>query len=206
MQLPGRDPAGPQRPHTDARTLIPELHAALVPLLAEPFALYGHSLGALVAFELARALRAADGPEPLALFVSGRRAPQVPLSVPALCDLPEDALVPRLIELGGTSPELIRRPEWLRYFIPVMRADLEVSDRYAYSPGEPLACPLFAFKGADDPIVSESDFAAWRAQAGGNVEGDRAAGPALSPPEAIALLQTAIVARLGELVARAVPA
>jgi medium-chain acyl-[acyl-carrier-protein] hydrolase len=206
VQLPGRDPAGPRRPHTDVAVLIPELRESLAPLLVEPFALYGHSLGALVAFELARALRAHGGPEPLALFVSGRRAPQVPLSMTALCDLPEERLIPRLVELGGLSPELIRKPEWLRYFIPVMRADLEVSDHYAYTADAPLACPLFAFKGADDPIVSESDFVGWRAQAGGAFEAAVLPGRHFLPPDAVALLQAAIAAKLGELTARAVPA
>lgn len=202
VQLPGRDPAGSQRPHTEVATLIPELRAALAPVLAEPFALYGHSLGALVAFELARTLRAAGGPAPLALFVSGRRAPQAPLAMAALCDLPEEQLVPRLIELGGMSPELIRKPEWLRYFIPVMRADLEVSDRYAYTPGAPLECPLFAFKGAHDPIVSDEEFLAWGAQAGGAFEATVLPGRHFLPPEAVALLQAAIVARLSELALR----
>ena len=203
VQLPGRDPAGPERPHTDVRALIPELRAQLAPVLAGPFAFYGHSLGALVAFELARALRAAGGPAPAALFVSGRRAPQVPLSMAALYDLPEDRLIPRLVELGGVSPELIRNPKYLRYFIPVMRADLQVSDRYDHAPGAPLDLPLFAFKGADDPIVSEADFLAWGAQAGGAFEATVLPGRHFLPPEAIALLQAAIVARLSALAPRA---
>ncbi len=206
VQLPGRDPAGPERTHTQVATLIPGLLEKLAPVFAGPFALYGHSLGALVAFELARALRAAGGPAPLALFVSGRRAPQVPLSMPALCDLPEDRLIPCLIELGGMSPELIRKPEWMRYFIPVMRADLAVSDHYDYPPGAPLECPLFAFKGAADPIVSQSDFDGWAAQAGGAFEATVLPGRHFLPPEAIALLQAAIAARLSELAPRAVPA
>ncbi len=199
VQLPGRDPAGREPRHTRVQTLLPELYPRLVPLLDRPFALYGHSLGALVAFELARALRAAGEPAPLALFVSGRRAPQMPLALQALHDMPEHLLIPRLIDLGGIARELADNHKWLSYFLPVMRSDLEISDRYAYTPGEPLACPIFAFKGEADPLVTEAESHAWRAQTSGAFAHAALPGRHFCPPAATALLQAAIAERLSAL-------
>jgi medium-chain acyl-[acyl-carrier-protein] hydrolase len=167
VQFPGRALTAGERPHTTIDGMLPELWRVLAPLLDRPFALYGHSLGALVAYEFARHARALGLGEPEALFVSGRRAPQWPLSRPPLFDLPVPRLIAELTALGGMPDVLLKHRKWLGYLLPALRADLQMTDRYVHKAGEPLGCPLFAFRGAADSMVSEPQLDAWRAQTSG---------------------------------------
>lgn len=169
VQLPGRDPDSGIKPYIKAQSLAPELLRAISRYLHQsqnslPYAFYGHSLGAIVAFELARTIRANGLPEPVAMFVSGRRAPQLPLSFPALCLMPELELIEKLGEMGGMSKALLSNSKWCRYFLPTMRADLEMSDLYQYEPGLPFCYPIYAFKGNNDPILNDHEVQAWEEQ------------------------------------------
>jgi medium-chain acyl-[acyl-carrier-protein] hydrolase len=124
-------------------------------------------MGALVCFELARSLRDRKGPLPIGLTVSGRRAPQCGLSMKALSLLPDHELIAALPTLGGVTAELLSDPRWAPRFLPTVRADLAVSDLYVYQPQPPLACPILAFKGENDPILTTAELAAWRHQTEG---------------------------------------
>lgn len=167
-QLPGREDNLARPPLTTMEELIPELFAQAGPLLDRPLAIYGHSMGALVAFELTRKLRRRGCRSPLALFVSGRRAPHKPLRRTLLHRLPEPDLVAHLYKMGGTSPALLEKPKWRQRFLPTMRADLELSDIYSYREEPPLACPLHAFLGETDDEMHREDWEAWSEQAAGD--------------------------------------
>ncbi|MFB9463157.1 thioesterase II family protein [Streptomyces cinereospinus] len=132
-----------------------------------PLALFGHSMGATVAYEVARALEAA-GRTVHHLFASGARAPQLNVPDPAAATTWDEAAVVRtLIELGGTDPELLRNQGFVDLVLPYIGADFRMLAAYGRGPAEPLACPVTALVGADDPRVTGDQTAAWREVTGG---------------------------------------
>ena len=146
-----------------------ELLAAGMPPAAGPYAIYGHSLGGLVAFELSRILRHRPGQAPLALFVSATPAPQLPWPHPPVRHLDDLPLVERVNErYGGTIPDVIRLDAELRdLLIPALRADLTAFETYEYRAADPLSCPISVFGGTRDAMVPRASLEAWRAQTSG---------------------------------------
>jgi medium-chain acyl-[acyl-carrier-protein] hydrolase len=162
VRLPGRETRLREPPYRRIEPLVAAAVGALEPLLDRPFALFGHSLGALLAFELAHRLREEGGPEPAHLFVSGRRAPQVPDPEPPISQLPDERLVAELRRrYDGIPQAVVETPELLELFLPILRADCELLDTYAYAVREPLDVPISAFTGADDRRVGPGDLAGW---------------------------------------------
>jgi surfactin synthase thioesterase subunit len=162
MQLPGR---GERLREPAVRRLGPLVRAAgeaLRPYLDRPFALFGHSVGALVAFELARLLAREYGRVPERLFVSGRPAPDRPPARRPIHDLPTPAFIDALKDFDPTLRGLLEDPEALELFLPILRADLEVSETWSYQPGAPLDCPITVFGGDADRTVSRDDLEGWR--------------------------------------------
>jgi medium-chain acyl-[acyl-carrier-protein] hydrolase len=163
VQLPGRETRLSERAHTGLRPLVTELVEALGPWLDLPYAFFGHSLGALVAFELIRELRRQAVPQPARLFVSAARAPHLPLREPRIHDLPEAQFLAELCRrYGGMPAEVLRSPDLLRLLLPVLRGDLSVLETFEYQGDEPLACPVVAFGGLQDAHVTRDDLAHWR--------------------------------------------
>lgn len=148
---------------------VPEMADGLLPtMLAEldpPFALFGHSLGAMLAFETARRLSAA-GRAPAHLMVSAARAPHQPNHGPEYHRLLDAEFLPAVSRLGGTPPELTEHEELAELMMPTLRADFTAAETYAQEPDRPLPCAITAFTGADDPIVSTAGVDAWSAHAG----------------------------------------
>ncbi|MGF7234681.1 MAG: thioesterase II family protein [Frankia sp.] len=161
VQLPGREEAATETPLRRVRDAVDALLPQVCELVDEPRALYGHSMGALVAFELARALTSAGHP-PVHLFVSGRRAPQRSPSRATIHELSDDELITALETMDGTAGVTRRSPTFLRYALPLTRADLELSEEYAFGPGPVLPCPITAFYGTEDPVVDADEVDAWR--------------------------------------------
>lgn len=165
MQLPGRE----ERYREPLLTSLPALLAALLPeftafLDDRPFACFGYSLGALVSFELARQLRQKHYPLPQHLFVAGRRAPQSPDTNPAVHALPDDRFITELRSYNGTPESVLQNPELMALFLPILRADFAINETYVYTAQPPLTCPIFAFGGWSDPIVSADSLNAWKNQ------------------------------------------
>ena len=164
LQLPGRERRLPEKAFTRMEPLVEAIASAILPYLDKPFAFFGHSMGGIIGFELARRLRGEYGLKPEQLFVSGRRAPQIPSTKPVTYNLPEDELIEELRRLNGTPKEVLEHPELLSLLLPVLRADFEVIQTYQYIEGPPLDCPISAFGGLEDADVGRDKLEGWREQ------------------------------------------
>ncbi|GAA1265567.1 hypothetical protein GCM10009677_17040 [Sphaerisporangium rubeum] len=163
VQPPGRETRMAEKPFTRMADLVPPLADGLAPLLDKPYAVFGHSLGAGVAFELTRHLRRTGGELPVHLFVSGRQAPHLPSREERIHDMPDDVFLAGVRKLDGISPELFDHPELLELLLPLLRADFTMSEDHTYRPEHKLDMPITAFHGADDPTTREAEMAAWAA-------------------------------------------
>lgn len=161
VQLPGRESRICEPPFERIEPLVETLAEGLAPWLEPPFAFFGHSMGALIAFELTRELRRLGLPEPAHLFLSGRRAPHIPDREPPIHHLPRAEFLAELRTLNGTPEELLRNEELMECVLPVLRADFALCERYSFSPGPPLEQPLSVFGGDADPEVELADLSAW---------------------------------------------
>ncbi|MFL5884107.1 MAG: thioesterase II family protein [Thermoleophilaceae bacterium] len=159
---PGRGSRLRDRPLTSARALAGEAADALEPRLDLPFAFFGHSMGALIAFETARALRDRGGPLPSILMVAGQAAPHLSAGTDTVHDLPDDEFQAHLRQMGGTPPEILESDELMRVLLPSLRADFQICDTYAYSPGAPLELDVRAYAAVDDREASLDEIEAWR--------------------------------------------
>ncbi|EST38580.1 hypothetical protein N566_06565 [Streptomycetaceae bacterium MP113-05] len=162
LRLPGRETRFREEPHIDLSVLVKEATAALGPALNGPFALFGHSLGALIAFELARELRRSHGREPEHLTVSARSAPHLPLRHSVVHQLPDDLLLEALDQRFQAIPPAIRDDARMRaLYLPVLRADVTLLETYAHTPDLPLSCPVTAYNGRADPEFGPGELEGW---------------------------------------------
>jgi len=167
VQLPGRESRIGETAIADLRELTPRLGEALAPFMDRPFALFGHSNGGLMAFELTRLLRHEGRAGPVHLIVSGRPAPQVVLDAPDVHDLPEPEFQAMLRRFNGTPEEVLQNEEIMQLITPMLRADFSLGETYRYTPGPPLQTPISAYGGETDTEVPAWSVEAWREQAAG---------------------------------------
>ena len=167
IQLPGHETRLSEPLFTSLEALVSVLAQVLQPYLMQPFAFFGHSLGALVGFELARTLRQWGQPGPIHLFVSGHSAPQIPQTDPLVHQLPQADFIQKLTSLNGTPIEVLQNPELMELLYPVLRADFALNETYVYRPGLPLDCALSALGGLHDDLAGRSDIEPWREQTRG---------------------------------------
>lgn len=160
--LPGRETRVRETPVTRTDDLLEPLHAALTPYTDRPYALLGHSMGAVLAYEMARRLGDGPGAGPVCLFASGRRPPHLPARHPPLHPLPEAEFLDAVVSLNGTPDEVLAQPDLLRLLLPTLRADFALNETYAPTPGPALVCPVAALTGDADPEVELDEMAAWR--------------------------------------------
>ena len=164
VELPGRGARLHEPPFVSLPDLIDALAEVITPLLDKPFAFFGHSMGAVIAFELARRLRRQHAVEPQKLFVSGRRAPQVPDDGPVTYNLPNDELIEELQRLDGTPKEVLEHAELMELLIPLLRADFQLVQTYEYLADAPLRCPITVYSGLQDINVTREVLLAWEEQ------------------------------------------
>lgn len=164
VQPPGREGRIGEPAYRSVEPLVEALAAALPDDPGEglPFALFGHSMGALIGYELARLLRRQGRPEPTRLLVSAHRAPQQPPRENPIHDLPEPEFRQRLRELNGTPEAVLEHPELMELLGPLLRADFALNETYVQAPGEPLDCPITAFGGDADRDVTVDDLRLWQ--------------------------------------------
>jgi surfactin synthase thioesterase subunit len=156
VQPPGRERRRREQPFTSVRPLAAELARAIAACVVEPFALFGHSTGALSVFETVRELRR--------MFVSGRRAPQIPMEWHDLAAMELAELADFLRKLGGTPEDVLGDLDTLGFLQPLLAADFSVNERYACTPGEPLDMPITAFAGVEDSGADVADMSPWEIQ------------------------------------------
>lgn len=160
VTLPGRERrfVEPALPTIDA--LADLLVPALTSVLDPPYAIFGHSLGGLLGYEVARRLSERGHP-PVHLFASGVRAPHVPDPGPTHHLMPDADLLGAVRGLGGIPPELMEHREFLELMLPTLRADFTAAETYRTEPGRPLPCPIDVFGGAGDPFYHRADLDEW---------------------------------------------
>ncbi len=160
VELPGRGARRQEPPIREFSVLVTLLAAGLLPHVQRPYALFGHSMGALLAFELCRIIRHGQVAPPVHLFVSGHEAPRFPEK--RRSHLADDALIEEIRHLKGTPREVLENRELMSLLMPTLRADFAVCESYVFRDEAPLAYPVTAFGGTDDPWASTEQFEAWR--------------------------------------------
>lgn len=161
VRLPGRRERSGEPPARRLGQLLPPLAAELTADAGPPLVLLGDSLGATVAFELARRLERQGRVPPARLIVSSARAPHVAGRPPAYSAMSDERFVAELAALGALPDEAVDHPELLPAVLPAFRADFELGETYRYRPGPPVRCPIDAVTGADDVHVPPHLASAW---------------------------------------------
>ena len=161
IQLPGRENRLGEPPYTDMESLAECLVREMLPYVQIPFALFGHSMGALLAFELVRTLRRHHCPMPLVLFLSAHRAAHLPLRRKHLHGLADPEFIQAVRSLGGTPEEVFKHDDLLKVMLTALRADFTLCDLYKFIPETPINCPLILFAGLQDTEVSREEVEAW---------------------------------------------
>ncbi len=161
VQLPGRGSRLQEKPYLRMISLIPDLIQVLELDLDRPSAFFGHSLGAIVSYEAARALNSRSINQPIHLFVSGRSAPQIPDPNEPIYHLPDPAFLEKIRQFKGTPGEILENEELVQIFLPILRADFTLNETYLFKPGNKLVCPITVFGGKQDPRVPYDNLSAW---------------------------------------------
>jgi medium-chain acyl-[acyl-carrier-protein] hydrolase len=164
IELPGRGRQIQLPPFHRIEPLVNAIASVISPYLDKPFAFFGHSMGGLVSFELTRLLRQNYGLLPVHLFISGRRAPQLPDSKLPIHNLPEPEFIAELHRLNGTPPAVLENTELMQLFLPILRADFAVLETYIYRLEPLLECPITVFGGLEDTEVDCNQLQAWQEQ------------------------------------------
>jgi surfactin synthase thioesterase subunit len=161
VQLPGREGRRRDPLPADMAALITEIDESLDPYLDAPHAFYGHSMGGLIAHDLAGRRRTRGGRPPLRLLVGACRAPHLPAAFASARLLSDRELRERMIAIGGMSEQLLSYPDWIDSAVALTRGDLQLCASRGNAQANELPYPIDAFYGAADPLVSVADVAAW---------------------------------------------
>ncbi|GGU45051.1 thioesterase II family protein [Streptomyces violascens] len=164
VQLPGRQNRIAEDPPAAVGPLVRVLTQALRPVMDGPFSFFGHSGGATLAFEVARALEAKGGPRPSRLFLSAQPAPGLLGEVAQLHDLTDDELAAEIVRLGGIEPEIAEDEDVMDSLLPTLRADFDLWENHRIEPGPRLATPITVLAGDDDPRAPLDTLGPWREQ------------------------------------------
>ena len=164
IQLPGRENLLRETPQTRIKPLIQALSSQIESYLDLPYAVFGHSLGAWVGFELIRELRRLQRPLPAHFLVSGSKAPQLPDLKPPIHRLPDDKFLAKIEGFKGTPEAVLQNSELMEQFLPILRADFAILETYFYTEEDPLDCPIAVFGGKEDSQVTPVQLTAWQHQ------------------------------------------
>jgi len=160
IQYPGRGSRFSEPSITDLTEMVDKIENNLIPFLNRPFAFFGHSMGAGIAFELTRKLQK-RGLRPRYLFVSGRNAPHVRIDKDDVHTLPDDEFREKLKSMNGTPHEVLEHPELMELMLPLLRADFTLSETADFDLETELGCPMVAFGGEKDEDVSAESIEGW---------------------------------------------
>ncbi len=161
IQLPGRETRFKEVAFSDMEALISEALTGILPYINAPFAVFGHSVGALIGFEFVRQLYQNKLPTPEYLIVSGRRPPHIPVDK-ILHLQPDAALIEELRLIGGTPDLILDDPELMSLILPIVRADFTINETYKLFDNAYVNCPILALGGNEDHLVNQSFLEQWR--------------------------------------------
>lgn len=159
VQLPGRENRIMDTPYRSIKDVIPDLLQEMDEVAQKPYILFGHSMGAKVAYELEKAMES-NGRTGLELIVSGSRAPCIPEPKP-ICHLQDEDFLKELYRFEGTPVEILQNEEMMRFFTPLLRADFTMDEEYCDYSKEKVNCPITAFCGKNDAEAKEEDMRLW---------------------------------------------
>ncbi|MGC5010638.1 thioesterase II family protein [Streptosporangium sp. DT93] len=162
LQYPGRQDRRHHRCLTTIDAFADEVFAALEPIMKQPVAFFGHSMGAMIAFEVATRMRERLDTEPGVLMVSGRRAPSRHREEPGVHLRDDDGIVAELKGLSGTDTRVLDDPDVLDMILPAVRGDYTAVETYRYRPRPVLGCPIVALTGDEDPKADLDEVEGWR--------------------------------------------
>lgn len=147
--------------YTDLSTLVHDFVDTLEPFTDYPYAFFGHSMGALISFEVTRELRRRSLRLPLHLFLSAFRSPELKKPKSLIYHLSDQEFIQKIRELGGTPQELLDNEDFLRTLLPILRADFTLCETYRHQPEPPLNVPFTLFGGSNDSEVSVQEIEPW---------------------------------------------
>ena len=169
VRLPGREIRIAERPVTDCTVLVDQMTEALAGDCDIPYAIFGHSMGAVLAYELAQSLRRHGIPQAVCLFVSGRIAAHLKLPAAPIHPLPLPSFLSELkARYEGLPKEFLQDQEMLDFYLPILRSDLQLIETYQYKNSSPLSCPIVVSGGLDDHSIGLQGLEAWRLHTSGS--------------------------------------
>jgi surfactin synthase thioesterase subunit len=160
--LPGRESRRAEPRHVDADSCVHALADEHEDRLTRPHVLLGHSMGALLAYSISQQRISRGLRPPEAVIVASCRAPHLLAPAENLPSMDDNQLAVRLARYGGLPTEILNRPDWLAFLMPIVRDDLRIFESFRPSDDPPLPCPLYIFGGRDDPLAPPDGLAAWR--------------------------------------------
>lgn len=162
VQLPGRANLMNEKAFTEVDALVEVLCDKLSAFTDKPLALFGHSMGAIICYELSQKLIEITGTGPVHLFVSGRQAPHIRTKDKITYNLPQDEFIEELKKLNGTPKEVLENADLLEIVLPLLRADFKLVETYHHRNQKPLPCPITVFGGTEDNEVKIKDLKEWK--------------------------------------------
>ncbi len=167
--LPGRESLFGEPPLTDLAAAVERIGAEIAQCADRPYGLFGHSFGAMLAFETARKLECGSGRAPSCLIVSGRRPLNLDSADEDITDaargaastLGDEAFLALLRRMGGTPPEVLGNPELMALLLPAIRADFRLAEGYHWQENSRVACPILALGGRDDRFAAAGELTRW---------------------------------------------
>ncbi|KGJ86793.1 thioesterase II family protein [Colwellia psychrerythraea] len=161
IQTPGRGSRMCEVPYSDMDTLVGDLVKIIPQLLNKPYILFGHSLGSRVAFELMSQLKMLNHPPPIHFIASGSRGPQYLSNNEPIYHLKDEEFINEIRGLNGTPPAVLDNKELMDLFLPMLKADFEIADKYCYNKNETFNCPISVLGGEDDFDITYSKLSGW---------------------------------------------
>jgi medium-chain acyl-[acyl-carrier-protein] hydrolase len=162
IELPGHGWRRMETAFTQLQPLVQAIATAITPYLDKPFACFGHSMGALLSFELAVFLQKHNSQSPTHLLISGRRAPEIPSPVAPIHNLPDTAFIEGLFDYNGMPEGVLQDTKFLELILPTLRADFALIENYEYVQKPPLECLITVFGGLQDQTVTYNSLKAWK--------------------------------------------
>jgi len=168
IQMPGRENRFNEPLLNNVSEVVDQLCTNFDPYLDKPFVFFGHSIGALIAFEFVRALRRKGSVQPKHLIVSGAKAPNAPFRRKSIHSLPDSQFIEELKKYNGIPSVIIEDKELISLFAPTIRADFSICETYEHHSEIPLDCPITALGGLNDHTFNHEDLLKWKEQTTGS--------------------------------------